>query len=158
MALSTSIIAAVVAGAIVLPAAAAQSDTAGLGASIGQLVESLKGGGERPGQLLFAADSASAALLDLAGISTVTGKAPARLLCPGSTNEDAQPVPPPFGYVVHVTLSAGADSTSRHIDVSKDCSFRFSGRGRGFAQGGTWELRLRDGRWYVARSLGLFIT
>lgn len=152
--------AAVVCCAAVLPAAsAAQSDTAGVGAVLRQLVvESLAGGGVRPDQLLFADDSASAALLRLAGISAATGTRPSSLLCPGSTNADASPVQPPVGYLVKVVLTAGTDSTARRIDVSKRCFFRYRGGGRGFGEGGVWELRLRDGRWYLGRRLEGWIT
>ena len=97
-------------------------------------------------------------MLSLAHVAPATGPAPKGLLCPGSTNEDAQPVPPPVGYVVRVAISAGADSTARRIDVSKGCTFRFRRGGRGFEEGGAWELRLRDGRWYIGRTIELFIT
>lgn len=140
-------------------ASAAQSDTAGLGASVRQLViESLTGGGTRPNQVLIAADSASAALLRFAQLSSIPAPGPAGLLCPGSTATDAQAVKDPVGYVVRVVLSAAADSTVRRIQVSKSCLFQYRGRGRGFQEGGTWELRLRDGRWYVARMLEGYIT
>jgi hypothetical protein len=151
---------AVAASVAVLPAAsAAQSDTAGLGASVRQLViESLNGGGRRPNQVLVAADSASAALLSLAQISAVAVPGPPGLVCPGSTAADGKAVPAPVGYMVRVVLSAGADSTARRIHVSKSCKFQYRGGGRGFQETGTWELRLRDGRWFVGRMLESSIT
>jgi hypothetical protein len=160
MALSARSVTALVACLAALPAAsAAQSDTAGLGASVRQLViESLNGGGTRPDQVLVAADSATAALLSLARISAVAGPGPAGMVCPGSTAADALAVQAPVGYVVQVVLSAAVDSTARRIHVSKGCSFQYRGTARGFQETGTWELRLSEARWYVARMLERSIT
>jgi len=159
VALLSRMVVAVVALAALPAASAAQSDTAGLGASIRQLViESLNGGGTRGDQVLVAADSASAALLSVARISVVTAPSPSSLLCPGSTELDAKAVQAPVGYVVRVVLSTGADSTERRIHVSKRCKFRYRGGGRGFEETATWQLRLRNGRWLVVRMLESSIT
>ena len=151
-------LAAVVGCVVGLPAAtAAQPGGAGLGAVVRQLVvESLNGGGRRADQVLVAADSGSVALLSLAGIAAATR--PAGLVCPGSTEADARPTSTPVGYVVRVTLAAAVDTAAREVQVSKRCEFRYRGRGRGFRETGTWELRRRGGSWYVARMLESSIT
>lgn len=129
---------------------AVRPDTAGLGALVRQLVvDSLMGGGTRADAVLVAADSASAALLGLAGLPAAAPE-PAGLVCPGSTGPDGRPAPAPVGYVVRLALAAGADAAVRQIRVSTSCGFRYLGRGRGFREAGTWELRLRGGRWRLA--------
>ena len=154
-----ALVAALVVNAGLPSISPAQSDTAGLGATVHQLVvEALTAGGTRSDQLLVAVDSASAALLSHAHIAAVNGPGPAGLLCPGSTTADVKPVPAPVGYRVQIGLSSGADSTARRIDVSKRCFYRFHGGGRPYQETGAWELRLRDGRWYVARALGFSET
>jgi len=152
-------LAAVVGCVVSLPAAAAaQAEAAGLGAVVRQLVvESLTGGGRRADQVLVAADSGSAALLGLAGISAAAA-GPAGLVCPGSTEAAGRPAPTPVGYVVRVTFAAAADTAAREVHVGKSCEFRYRGRGHGFRETGTWELRRRGGGWYVARMLESSIT
>lgn len=136
---------------------AAQKDADGLGALIRELVvNSLQGGGARAGALFVAADSASATLVRLADISLAPR--PSTLVCPGSTEADGQPSPSPVGYVVQLALAVAPDTTARQLQITKSCGFHYRGRVRGFAEGGTWELRRERGRWRATAAFDLWTT
>ena len=147
-------------GYTALPVAlAAQPIPDGLGVLIRQLVvDSLQSGGARAEAVLAAADSASAALLRSADVPTAAAPQPSALVCPGSTEADGRPVPPPVGYRVQVALVVGTDTTVRQLQVTKSCRFRYRGRARGFAEGTTWELRLEGGRWRITAAFDRWIT
>jgi hypothetical protein len=138
-------------------ALAAQPIPDGLGALIRQLVvDSLRGSGARAEAVLVAADSANAALLRLADVPAAPR--PPALVCPGSTEADGRPAPPPVGYLVQVALAVGADTTTRQLRVTKSCRFRYRGRVRGFAEGTAWELRRAGGRWRVTATFDRWET
>ena len=136
----------------------AQPLPAGLSSEVRQLLESLQGGGVRAEMILIAADSASAELLRQADVPVTAAPAPAALLCPGSTEADGRPSAPPVGYVVQASLVLRPDGITRRFRVTKSCNFRFRGGGRGFAEGGAWDLRLDDGRWRVVAAFDRWIT
>src|ERR1019366_7258335 len=62
------------------------------------VVDSVKGGGTQPGQLLFAQDSGSRRLLESAGVVLDAAAPSGGIVCPGSTTSAGAKVPPPFGY------------------------------------------------------------
>ena len=141
------------------PLALAAQPTDTLGALLRHLVvDSLRGGGARAEAVLVAADSTSATLLRLADLPLAATPRPPALVCPGSTEADGRPAPPPVGYLVQVTFAVGTDTTVRQLRVTKSCRFRYRGRARGFAEGGAWELRREDGRWRVTAAFDRWIT
>jgi hypothetical protein len=140
-------------------ALAAQPTPDGLGALVRQLVvDSLRGGGARAEEVLVAADSASAALLRLADVPAAGAPLAPALVCPGSTEADGRPAPPPVGYLVQAALAVGTDTTVRQLRVTKSCRFRYRGRARNFAEGSAWELRREGGRWRVTATFDRWIT
>lgn len=124
----------------------------------GIVTDSLVGGGRRDGAVYEPADAASDRLLREAGFAAVPIAGPQRPVCPGSTDATGAPAAAPVGYIVRVHREAGPTSDALQLDVSVRCSFVYHGGGRPFGQGGTWELRLVNGRWRIARLVGDWIT
>ena len=139
---------------------AATSSSDGLGALLRQLVvDSLqRDGGARVDMILVAADSTSATLLRLADLPTVAAPAPKPLLCPGSTEADGLRAARPRGYVVQVTFTTLADTTTRELRISISCSFRYRGSVLPFAEAAAWQLQRDGGRRRVTYTLYHLIT
>lgn len=137
---------------------AAQQTPDSLGALIRQLANSLRDGGARDGMVVVAADSASAALLRLADVPAVAAPGPAGLLCPASTGADGERDASPVGYRIQLALVPRVDTTTRELQITKSCGYRYRGSVRPFAEGGAWELRREGSHWRVTVTLSLWET
>ena len=136
----------------------AQQSADSLGVLIRQLVNSLRDGGARDGMVAVAADSASAALLRLADVPAVAAPGPERLLCPASTSADGERDASPVGYRIQLALVPRVDTTTRELQITKSCGYRYRGSVRPFAEGGAWELRREGSHWRVTVTLSLWET
>jgi len=146
-------------------AARPESDD-GLASVIRVLVEdSAMAGAGRADRPVTAADPTTARLLRAAGHLTALPVRGQMLLCPSSTLADGTPPPDARGYYLRLevvpSLREPSDSTVRVVEVTHSCRFMYQGE---FSRGGVysttmfWEVRLRDGRWGIARRLGFSIT
>jgi hypothetical protein len=120
------------------------------------------GRAERPAT---AADSVTVRLLEQAGLPMAPRVEGQALLCPGSTLASGAPPPGVRGYYLRLEVVPGVqdptDSTVRVVHVTHSCRYMYKGefsRGGAFATTASWELRLRDGRWHIARWLGFSTT
>jgi hypothetical protein len=124
----------------------------------GLVADSLVGGGRRSGSVYTPGDAASDSLLREAGFAAEPLAGPRQPTCPGSTDKTGAPTGGAVGYIARVHREAESGPNVLRLDVTVSCSFIYHGAARGFGQGGTWELRLVNGRWGIARRLADWIT
>lgn len=155
---------AVVVSATASPSLNAQSsgvDSTGIALLVKAVVlDSLNGGGRVPGQVVWAADSTSAAWLSRAVAQIVAVSTASSITCPGSTTAENVPMQPPVGYQISVRVAATPDSAGWMLSVSKACRFVFRGSDRrgAFAEWARWEIRCIDGAWRIVRTIEHWIT
>lgn len=121
------------------------------------VLDSLRGAGARGSQRTIAADSASAALLRAAQLSTSAAPQDG-VFCPDGSSSAGARLADPVGYRVTVRMGRERKNEVWILSVSKSCTFIYRGRHRGFRESGTWELVRQHGRWILGRTRERSIT
>lgn len=117
------------------------------------VVDYVNGGGRNPNQVFVAEDSASAAVMRIAGVPVHPST---ELNCPGSTDSSGDVVTGVVGYVVRLSIAGAGDT--RVVSLRKSCTFVYHGRGRGFFEALDFEVMRSRGHWSVTRRMNHLIT
>jgi hypothetical protein len=148
---------ALASAAFVQPAGAV-ADTSLLRIARTVVVDSLFVGGHRQDETLVASDSTTLALLNAAGLSLKLRDRDKPPICPGSTTDTGAQVALPVGYSVHLQFIETDDRNGWILRVHKGCQFIYQGRGNGFLEGASWEIRKVNEAWRIVRGLFRFVT